>query len=413
MMKKLLLLIMLSLLISKVKANSQLNEDLPKIYLDCKWCDLDFIREKITFANIVFDRFDSDIQIIQTRLRTGSGGREFSLIFIGRNEFKGIEDTLKYFTNRTDTEETEREKFIKTLKLGLFRFLYKSPIANSFDLSYIKNDDDFNAKQVNDDWDYWVFRSTLRTYVNAEKSQGFTSLWGSISASRVTEEWKIRIFLSGLYDESKFEYNNQEILNLKRSQFFRSSVIKSLSDHWSLGFWLNATSSTFKNIDYSISFAPGIEYNLFPYSQTNVRKLSINYRLWTDYNDYTDKTIYFKEKELLLQQKLSAAFEIIKDWGSIGAGISLNSYLHDFTKNSVEIATEISLQLIKGLSLDISGEYEAVHDQLSLPYIDASLEEVLLQRRELETQFSYNFMIGFSYTFGSIYNNIVNTRFDH
>jgi len=404
---------MLSLLISKVKANSQLNEDLPKIYLDCKWCDLDFIREKITFANIVFDRFDSDIQIIQTRLRTGSGGREFSLIFIGRNEFKGIEDTLKYFTNRTDTEETEREKFIKTLKLGLFRFLYKSPIANSFDLSYIKNDDDFNAKQVNDDWDYWVFRSTLRTYVNAEKSQGFTSLWGSISASRVTEEWKIRIFLSGLYDESKFEYNNQEILNLKRSQFFRSSVIKSLSDHWSLGFWLNATSSTFKNIDYSISFAPGIEYNLFPYSQTNVRKLSINYRLWTDYNDYTDKTIYFKEKELLLQQKLSAAFEIIKDWGSIGAGISLNSYLHDFTKNSVEIATEISLQLIKGLSLDISGEYEAVHDQLSLPYIDASLEEVLLQRRELETQFSYNFMIGFSYTFGSIYNNIVNTRFDH
>jgi len=412
-MKKLLLLIMLSLLISKVKANSQLNEDLPKIYLDCKWCDLDFIREKITFANIVFDRFDSDIQIIQTRLRTGSGGREFSLIFIGRNEFKGIEDTLKYFTNRTDTEETEREKFIKTLKLGLFRFLYKSPIANSFDLSYIKNDDDFNAKQVNDDWDYWVFRSTLRTYVNAEKSQGFTSLWGSISASRVTEEWKIRIFLSGLYDESKFEYNNQEILNLKRSQFFRSSVIKSLSDHWSLGFWLNATSSTFKNIDYSISFAPGIEYNLFPYSQTNVRKLSINYRLWTDYNDYTDKTIYFKEKELLLQQKLSAAFEIIKDWGSIGAGISLNSYLHDFTKNSVEIATEISLQLIKGLSLDISGEYEAVHDQLSLPYIDASLEEVLLQRRELETQFSYNFMIGFSYTFGSIYNNIVNTRFDH
>jgi len=42
----------------------------------------------------------------------------------------------------------------------------------------------------------------------------------------------------------------------------------------------------------------------------------------------------------------------------------------------------------------------------------ASLEEILLRRRELETSYYYYFSIGLSYTFGSIYNNVVNPRFD-
>jgi hypothetical protein len=387
-------------------------EDLPKVYLDCRWCDLDYIREKVTFVNIVFDRFDSDIQVIQTRQRTGSGGREFSLIFIGRNEFSEISDTLKYFTNKTDTEETEREKFIKAFKLGLLRFLYKTPVANNFNISYEGAKRADVEKNINDEWDYWVFRSSLRSFLDGEKSQQFLYTWGSISASRVTEDWKIRFSLSGEYNESQFEFKNSKILNITRSQYLRTSVIKSLTAHWSAGVWLRATSSTFRNIDLSISAAPGIEYNIFPYSETNVRQLKFNYKLWADYSNYTDMTIYLKNSELLWQQKISAIFEIIKDWGNIGLGVGLSSYLHDLSKNSIELNAEVSLQIIKGLTLDISGGYDAVHDQLSLPFVNVSLEEVLLQRRELETQYSYRGMIGFSYTFGSIYNNIVNTRFD-
>jgi hypothetical protein len=40
-----------------------------------------------------------------------------------------------------------------------------------------------------------------------------------------------------------------------------------------------------------------------------------------------------------------------------------------------------------------------------------SLEEVLLQRRQLETGYSYFFSVGLSYTFGSIFTNVVNPRF--
>ena len=41
----------------------------------------------------------------------------------------------------------------------------------------------------------------------------------------------------------------------------------------------------------------------------------------------------------------------------------------------------------------------------------ASLEEVLLQRRQLETTYNYFFQVGFSYSFGSIFSNVVNPRF--
>ena len=41
----------------------------------------------------------------------------------------------------------------------------------------------------------------------------------------------------------------------------------------------------------------------------------------------------------------------------------------------------------------------------------ASTEEVLLRQRQLRTSFSYSTNFGFSYQFGSIFNNVVNPRF--
>jgi hypothetical protein len=57
------------------------------------------------------------------------------------------------------------------------------------------------------------------------------------------------------------------------------------------------------------------------------------------------------------------------------------------------------------------GSISYIHDQLSLSAGGASQEEILLHRQELETQYRYWGSMGISYTFGSIYNNIVNPRF--
>ena len=51
-----------------------------------------------------------------------------------------------------------------------------------------------------------------------------------------------------------------------------------------------------------------------------------------------------------------------------------------------------------------------IHDQLYLAKGDANLEDLLLQRRQLATTYEITSSIGLSYTFGSMYNNVVNTQ---
>jgi hypothetical protein len=71
----------------------------------------------------------------------------------------------------------------------------------------------------------------------------------------------------------------------------------------------------------------------------------------------------------------------------------------------------MSIRVFEGLSLNVYGGYSAVHDQLSLAKSSLTAEEVYQQRRELAKSYSYWGSFGFSYTFGSIFNNIVNARF--
>ena len=40
-----------------------------------------------------------------------------------------------------------------------------------------------------------------------------------------------------------------------------------------------------------------------------------------------------------------------------------------------------------------------------------TIDELLLRRTELATEFNYSLSVGFSYTFGSVYSNVVNPRF--
>jgi len=57
------------------------------------------------------------------------------------------------------------------------------------------------------------------------------------------------------------------------------------------------------------------------------------------------------------------------------------------------------------------GSASRVRDQLSLPRRDADPEEILLRLRQLQSGYEVSFSVGLTYTFGSIFNNIVNPRF--
>ena len=58
----------------------------------------------------------------------------------------------------------------------------------------------------------------------------------------------------------------------------------------------------------------------------------------------------------------------------------------------------------------LPGAPQRIHDQLNLPGGDRISEEILLEQRELATAYRYSASVGIGYSFGSIFNTVVNPR---
>jgi len=302
---------------------------------------------------------------------------------------------------------------VRVLKTGLVRYVSHTPLAEHLSVSYNRPSE---ASKASDKWDYWVFSTSLSSWFNGESQYKSNQVWGGFTASRVTEDWKFRFSINMSYNESKYEFQTSDTTTttsraISRSQWFNGSVVKSLTDHWSAGIFTSVNTATYSNIDLGFSARPGIEYNVFPYKESTRRQLRLSYQIGFANRKYIDTTIYFKKSELLYLHSLSASFTMQQPWGSTSVSISESQYLHDLSKNSFDVWGSLSLRLFEGLSVTLYGGYTAVHDQLSLSKSSLTAEEVYQQRRELAKSYSYYGSFGFNYSFGSIFNNIVNARF--
>jgi hypothetical protein len=396
------------------QSNQQLiKENAPGVFVNCWFCDLNYIKEKIPIVNYVNDRSDADINILFTSERTGAGGYERTAIFFGQKMFEGKNDTLKFSSLPNESENITRDKTVEVLKLGLVNYLSKSQIADKILISF-KTPEQVKVKEE-DPWDFWVFKLSLNGNLNGEEKYNYYYLYGNISASRVTEFTKFYTSFSGSYNESNYEvdFGNgpENIISLSRSYNFYAHNYFAIDENWSWGISTNLYKSTYNNIDFSGRISPEIEYNFYPYSVSNERQLRLDYKISPVYNNYNTETIFFKMDEILFSQQLSATIALIEQWGSTSVSISGSNYFHDMNKYSIDIFGDISWQLFRGFSLYLYGQYSKIRNQISLSKGSASLEEVLLRRRQLETGYTYWASFGISYSFGSIYNNIVNPRF--
>jgi hypothetical protein len=390
----------------------ELKKSAPKVFLDCRRCDRDFIRTEIPFVNYVRLREEADVHILVTTQKTGSGGREYTMAFIGKEDYVDIQEVLKYVTDRTDTRDDERKGLVRILKMGLAPYVSRTPVAKYLSILF---EEELKPTAVEDKWNSWVFNVGLNGSLSGEKSRNYTSLRGNFSASRVTPDIRIRMSISGNFNRSNFTIEEDDtsttVSSYSDRKNFSGLFVKSISDHWSVGAWLSASSSTYNNIDLSISPVPAIEYNLFPYSQSTRRQLRFLYRVGYRFVDYEEETIHSKNRESLLYESLSITFAVKEPWGNMRASLRGSHYFHNFKKNRLEINGYLSLRLFRGLSLNMGARFSAIHDQLSLPKAGASLEDTLLRRKMLATSFDYGSSIGFSFTFGSVYSNVVNPRF--
>ncbi len=368
----------------------------------------DYIRKEIPYVNYVRDIRDAGVYIISTNQGTGSGGREYSYFLVGQHEFNGMRDTLTFVTTPDETQDGIREKQVSTLKMGLMRYVAKTPLSKYFKISFTEP---LSETVSTDKWDSWVFRTSFNGYLDAQKSYKSSYLNGNFSANRVTKEWKINMSAHYSYSIDKFDIEGDTYSSDNNSKSINALIVKSITDHWSYGGSVYIGSSSYNNLQLSSNFMPGIEYDIFPYSESTRRQLRLLYRVGFNYVNYMDTTIYNKTKESLWLHSLSASYEVVQKWGSINVSIGYSNYIPAWSKNNLSVDGFLELRIAKGLSVSFGGGASLIHDQLGLVKGGATTEEVLLRRKELATQFQYFTMFGFSYTFGSIYNNVVNPRF--
>jgi hypothetical protein len=382
----------------------------PSLFIDGNYFGFDYVRREVSFVNYVRDRNQADIYLLITLNNTGSKGKEYILAFKGVKNFSGINDTLKFNTISIESDEKIRNEFINTLKRGLVPFINHTDLGRNITISY-KADSSYST--VNrDEWDSWVFNIHLRGRINGEKNDDSYHYNADVKADRITYEWKFRFSSNLNYDEENYNYENDHIESVGISRQLSAFTARSLSGHTSLGTYTSISSSTYNNIKRKIDLQPALEYDIFPYEDSNYREFLLQYKIGYSYIWYLEETIFNKKSQAVLSQEFDVKLSVKQYWGYIHTSLSASNFLNDFLSYRINLNFWVSLNLVEGFSLDVGGGYSKINDQITIPKSNLSLEDILLQKKELETNYSYYFEIGFGYTFGSIYNNIVNPRFD-
>jgi hypothetical protein len=413
-------LVLVSLLVSaggftQSPADTPPGSDAINLFLDSPdyYLDPDYFRTELPFVNYMRDRADADVHILATTQQTGGGGREFTIAFIGLRRFEGQKHTLKYAARPTDSENVIRKELAKYIKIGLVPFVSQSAAVERMDVVYQNPGNAAQApKPAKDPWNCWTFRASMQSYLNGEKSYKYRYLYSTFSIGRVTEAWKIKANFSISNTKTAYDYGESlSYTDIQSSNSLSGSVVRSLTPHWSCGIRTSAYKSTYNNYDLSLSLSPGMEYNVFPYSESTRRQLRVQYLVAGEAYDYHEETIYLKTAEQKFSEQLNLVYELKQPWGTVQTSLYSSHYLDDMKKFEIQWDNSVSLRLFKGLSFDCYGYLTFLRNQISLQRRGASVQEVLLRRRELETSYNYYLSLGFSYTWGSIYNNVVNPRF--
>lgn len=396
-------------------ANPSSPRDAPvRVYLDCSgfYCERDFYQTEIAFVTHVRDRGDAEVHVLITSQETGAGGNAYTLAFLGQGRYEGVNSTLTYNSEPNASEEARRSGLAQAIKLGLVRYAAETPQAANLRVTYDAPQAQAAATPARDPWNHWTMRLSGRGFFNGEQTYSNKNFFGSVSASRTTERWKLRVSLNGNESETRFEIDSATVFTNKQSgRGIDVLTVRSLGPHLSAGVTGSASRSTYFNQDMAVRIAPAVEYNFFPYAESTRRQLTARYSVGPAWYDYSELTVFERTQEARVQQMLQVGVVARQPWGSIDVGAAAGSFLDDFAQNRLQVGGGVELNLFRGFSLDLNGSYDRLRDQIYLAAGEATEEDLLLRRRQLATGFQYFASVGLSYTFGSKASPVVNPRF--
>lgn len=389
-----------------------------RIFLDCDACDFDHLRREITFVDYVRQSQAAELHVIVTSQETATGGDRLTFFFIGQDRFAGRTDTLEVTVAQDASDAERRDDLTLTLALGLVPYAARTGLSRGMRIGF---DDEARgtgagpATPEDDPWNLWVLRTSLGTQIQGESSESEISGEGSVSASRVTDRFKVHIRLAGDYVRQTFKADDdepdEEDLTLSRREYEGSALgVWSIGDNWAAGAFGRFLTSSRVNLDLATEFAPAIEYSIYPYAESTRRQILLTYWVGPVFYDYEEVTLFGARAETLGKQTLQVTASFLQPWGEMGGSLEGSTFLHDAALHRIELDVAMEVRLFRGLGLEIEGQVARVKDQIFLPAGGLSPEEILLGLRERGTDYEYEVEVGFSYTFGSVFNNVVNPR---
>jgi len=381
-----------------------------KIFTDCQTgCYLTYLKQNLQGVEFVRDRHDADVYILITSEANGSGGETYYVDFEGQGKFKNVKEQLIFNTNPDMQAEEIRTKLLKVIRLGLAKFWLHAGADDIFDIQFHQTAQ--TVKPPEDKWNNWVFRMSVSGFGNGDSNFSSVNYNTGFSARQVKKEHKFKFSLHYSHGKQKYVFGDYIIRSKKESFSTHISEILSINEHWSYGFFGGAYRSSYSNYRFAGYFNAGVEYDFFPYSQSSKHLLALQFKIGPQRNIYFEKTIFGQTMETLWQSQLSLVTDIVRKWGNINLSLNYDQYLGKPELRSFSFYSGIQLRLYKGLNFRVSGSYAITHDKINIAAGGASLEEILLRQKELLSSYNFFASVGLSYSFGSIYNTIVNPRF--
>lgn len=391
-----------------------------RVFLECSGgsaCDQREFRTQIDWVDWMRQRQDAQLHVIVTGQGTASGGRSYVVDFIGQDGLEDVDDRLTFSTLGSDVRDEAVRGLGRVLGVGIARYalLAGSPTpvevvrAESVDESLL--DRLVTSDQVNDPWDFWVFEIDVGTDLSGETTRSNRRFSGGFEASRTTTTWKFEFEADGSWRRSEIELSDTTIVDTRRDWDVQLDLVYALADHWSFGGGAEVSAATRTNQDLRVDLGPELEYSVWPYEEAPRRSLRARYQIGLRHLDYEEATLFGFTKETRPVEQLRLSLSQRQPWGSVFADLTGSHYLHDPGKYRVSTGGFLSFRVVRGLDLNVNGRAAWIRDQLFLPAAGVSDEEILLERRRVASNFDWDLGIGFSFQFGSIYNNVVNNRF--
>lgn len=367
--------------------------------------------------DFLLDQDAADVHILITAQRAGNGGKQYQLIFYGQHSYSNYQDTLRFITSSTATNDEVREQMTKRIMMGLVPLIAHTEYASAVKIE-MKGSGDSSLLSVptKDKWNYWIFNLGADGSLDADQVYKSSRFSSDFSANRTTDKLKVGFRVYGNKRHSLYKYTDSSgtsnyTVDNSEYGFFNHMAI-ALGEHWSYGYEANYTNNTFYNYKSQIYVRPSIEYNVFPYSQVNNRFLVLRYGADVTRNNYYETTLYDKIKQTLYGQKISASLTMNQKWGTFYGNVYYRNYFLSGNYNSMGANLNVNVRITGSLSFYINSSGSIVHDQLYLVKGNATEQDVFTKQRQLASNFKYNTSFGINYRFGSKLNNFVNPRFN-